>query len=356
MFERKSAPKNDRGSKAVSLGILLIWCCLWTGFIGAFDYWAAGRFVNQLRTSGFEPATGRVIDADVQSTRHKNSYTHRLELAYRYEVLGTAYEGQLWNYTEIESSDKWAQRIAQTYPPGTSLTVHYNPADPSEAVIEPGLTGVEPFVLLFMTPFHLIVIGSWGVVVNFLRSEDWRRYAPVSGDGDRVRVRLAQYSPKLTAAFALFLGSIGGALAVVLIAGSHPPLWLPLVVWGTLLFACNYVYQRMARPIRNGDVDLVLRLRAGTLTLPATQGRKAPLEIPLAQIVSIEPEIIIIARRRNDYETREYNTTVSWEEQGVLRRERLMQWMCEEQAVEFAAWLSAACQLHAPREMHLAAT
>jgi Protein of unknown function (DUF3592) len=61
------------------------------------------------------------------------------KLQYEYRVGGTTYHGDRreWSGGMPSSFRRWHERIAAAYPVGRVVTVHYGPADPARAVLEP---------------------------------------------------------------------------------------------------------------------------------------------------------------------------------------------------------------------------
>jgi len=67
---------------------------------------------------------------------HHMTHTWVPEIRYAYEVGGTQFQGRRIGNSIYSSSWRGAaKRVAHRYPSGTAVLVHYNPADPSEAVL-----------------------------------------------------------------------------------------------------------------------------------------------------------------------------------------------------------------------------
>jgi hypothetical protein len=85
-------------------------------------------WVERSRVVSFAPTGGRVEP--------------RLELAYSYVVDGTAYTGHRVRLPlPLELGLGFAetpQQLSARYPAGLEVDVHYDPQDPSQAVLEPG--------------------------------------------------------------------------------------------------------------------------------------------------------------------------------------------------------------------------
>ena len=110
-------------------------------------------------------ASGRITMARVE-----REFGHRLpnwvpKVTYSYEVSGTPHNGSrisFWNKSRVFQSR--AQAIVDRYPVGGSVTVRYDPADPSLAVLQPGL-GLELLsAALFFALLLLAGLDSFGLL------------------------------------------------------------------------------------------------------------------------------------------------------------------------------------------------
>lgn len=118
---------------------------------------------------------GRVLSAAVQArpvrvrtsigimrTRLATRFTPRV--VYRYTVAGMLYQGARTRLgPEVLSSDtRGAEKAVQRCPPGTAVTVYYNPADPSESVLDPRPgPGTQLFALVavLMAVLTILTVG-----------------------------------------------------------------------------------------------------------------------------------------------------------------------------------------------------
>jgi hypothetical protein len=110
-------------------------------------------------SASWPTARGEVLVSEVQSRmestessrgtgsrRKRTTSTTRVywaELKYSYSVDGASFEGERVDYgMESRSSKRTrADEIVALYPVGEEALVYYDPTDPSEAVLEPGVAG-----------------------------------------------------------------------------------------------------------------------------------------------------------------------------------------------------------------------
>lgn len=113
-------------------------------------------------SKGWLPVGGEVVSSDVD--RHhssKGGTTYRASVAYDYEYQGRTYKGSKIGIMSSSSSDRGAaQRTADRYAAGTRVPVYVNPADPYEAVLEPGGSGFAMMFILFGGVFAAIGLAG----------------------------------------------------------------------------------------------------------------------------------------------------------------------------------------------------
>jgi hypothetical protein len=81
---------------------------------------------------------GEIIAATVAEHGGSRGYFYEPSVRYRYEVNGQIYHSDRIRFAstlDIPNSHSSAERALQSYPRGSQVPVHYNPADPSDAVL-----------------------------------------------------------------------------------------------------------------------------------------------------------------------------------------------------------------------------
>jgi hypothetical protein len=109
---------------------------------------------------------GRVIRTSIQTERSSRdsatagSVTYRPVVVYAFSVNGATHEGQRVSFGEYATADEAdARRVVEEYSVGRTVRVYYQPDDPGQAVLRPGLDGV---------PWFFLVIGGVFVLMGLL--------------------------------------------------------------------------------------------------------------------------------------------------------------------------------------------
>lgn len=106
---------------------------------------------------------GMIMSSGLQEKRHYDSDTHRTsvtyepQVQYEYSLMGTSYQGNSLSFGKASYNYNTATKKIAPYPQGASVTVHYDPADPSKAVLETKSAGGT--FLIIMGIFFLAIGG-----------------------------------------------------------------------------------------------------------------------------------------------------------------------------------------------------
>lgn len=133
-------------------------------FGGVFAVLGIGLLVFGLRerrraktTEKWPTANGNIVSARIdQNTRTERSQgrtytrtTHTPVVEYTYEVNGKAFQGnRIFPGANMSYDLGTAQGIINRYQPGQATTVHYDPADPAQAVLETQTKGGSIFLII----------------------------------------------------------------------------------------------------------------------------------------------------------------------------------------------------------------
>jgi len=125
------------------------------GLIGLIAIGFGGWTLFQsLRCEHWPVTDARILTATI-SVNHGKSTTYSPNVDYTYTVAGQTYESKRIAYGQMSSSSDYARRVLSRYSVGATVPTHYNPADPTQAVLEPGVHGGFWICLIVGTIFIL---------------------------------------------------------------------------------------------------------------------------------------------------------------------------------------------------------
>jgi hypothetical protein len=133
----------------LGLTILLTW--------GVYRYYTTAQSTNN-----WPFVTGEVLEFDIRSRPADTSVF--ASIRYSYTVDGFRYTGSRFSVDNSETGVMQVARRLDAYPEGRSVTVYYDPENPSSAVLEPGIS-VNSLVVTSMAYifFVLLVLALSGI-------------------------------------------------------------------------------------------------------------------------------------------------------------------------------------------------
>jgi hypothetical protein len=134
--------------------IVIVLTVLWITGVVAFVVSSQDRRVS-LQWAQWPTVQGNITSSETTSGTQPNGETYyRLNTRFEYEVEGILYYStQSWYVAGPEEE--------REYPPGTRVTVHYDPLEPQTSVIEPGK-------LLNEWLARLVPAIGWGILISFM--------------------------------------------------------------------------------------------------------------------------------------------------------------------------------------------
>jgi hypothetical protein len=323
-------------------GFLIIFTLFWSCFVLAFDGFMGHTIFKQAESVDYPQVTGTVTHCEIQ-THHgsKGGTSYEPVINYRYAVDGHSFTGIRLRYNSVSSSNYGAaSSLVDEHPAGSPLQVYYNPANPQDALLLPGIEGSDFIMVLFLTPFNSVMIGLWIWNWNWLRE---RLFHPVAGgmkiisDGMYTRVRLPQFD-----AVVWLLATTGGLgfIAIFIVGFStqmRPSTPMILSTIAVVYLGGAGAFFRQWLKIRSGIDDLVINEAGRTLNLPLTFGRKELVTVNIADIESLTVEQI-------EHHNSKGGVTFTYAPTLCLRgneaeRPKLADWSDKLKAEDFAEWL-----------------
>jgi len=254
--------------------LLLLVC--WTGFIVAGTFALLATTVRQYLALNFSTTQGRIVRSEVG----RGPMSRRgVEIEYNYTVDGVDYTGHRYRYDDHNVTLEWDATVEE-HPRWSFQTVYYNPKNPADALLQPGVDGCDLLVLLFALPLNVLTYTLWSAMITRLQEKS--RIRPAGGvrilrQPGETRVSLAE----IPAVAAGFYGSAAAAFVaafpVVIASGFEPTPRLMKAVWAVVLAAGGAVFMWWALRNGSGIYDLRIDQASQTVTLPQTAGRQKPL-------------------------------------------------------------------------------
>lgn len=140
------------------------------GYLGTFT-WAGGQYAKAEQARSW-PTTRGVIEVSevIQSKNSDGDRMYSADIVYAYKVEEQSYEGSEVTFGgNYKSGDRsqWT-RLANQYPVGSEVEVHYDPEVPGISVLQPDVAGFIGWVWIggwvFMAIGLLIAIsGFWSI-------------------------------------------------------------------------------------------------------------------------------------------------------------------------------------------------
>jgi hypothetical protein len=319
------------------------WVLGWSAVTLTFDIIWVKSLIGQVRAQSYPTAAGVILSSRVhESSDSEGGSSYSAKIRYAYDVGGRRYECDRYRYGMMGSGRRGAQAVAASYPAGRGIVVHYNPANPADAVLRPGVQAGDFFLPLFMTPFNLIMLASWLVTVlifagAFIKPQP--AGVKVRHEGMNLRVRPDGFPPVAAAAVAAGAAAFVCIFPVGIAGGPDASPTVIFAAWGVVLAAAVLIYFRSALPQWAGHRDLVIDPWRKTMTLPRMHGRKESVQLQLSDVTGVEME----HREKTDSDgdvSHTYLPTLKWKDsRGVQHSDVLASWKDSDRAERFAAWL-----------------
>jgi hypothetical protein len=320
--------------------ILLLFTLFWSGIILTFDGLSARTIYRQYESGHYPSVTGTITHSEVKSHHtSKGGTSYEAVIAYHYNVGGRDFEGSKLRFAIAASGFDSATAAVSAHPAGSAATVYYDPADPRQAVLSPGVEGSDLFIPLFLTAFNMVMLGLWIVLGGWLREHFFRPAAggvKIIADGMTTRIRLPQLPAVMWG-----LGTTGGLgfismFAVAFGTNMNPSIPLVLCIAVAIYSAGLLVYLWQRQKIDSGIDDLIIDEPARTLELPLTFGRKERMTVNIAAIECLAVEMIA-HRSKNGIS---YTFAPTLRLRGMEpATQKLADWSDKLKADDFTEWL-----------------
>ena len=130
---------------------------------------AINQFMKARKAAETWPvAAGTVLNSSVQTHTRRNSRgqttrSYEPRVSYQYQVGGQTFTGERLGFGNASYGQGKADKKIALYPQGAPVSVHYDPADPSKAVLETKAAGGASYLALGII---LLVVGVFGLILR----------------------------------------------------------------------------------------------------------------------------------------------------------------------------------------------
>jgi hypothetical protein len=333
----------------------IVFALFWSALVLVFDGFIAKTFLNQMRSRSFATTQALILSSEITTHDSSDSITYGARVVYEFTVDGHRYQSDRVRFGQgSDSTGRWAHETVAANQPGASRTVYYDPINPTRSVLQRGVEGQDWFLALFLTPFNVVMIFLWGMVVKARQPAPPQGGARIVTEPDRILVYMPTM-PRSAAALLVFgMVSFAGIFALVIPFGFSPKAEYMWGVWAFALGASLFTAFRTRNGAPSSTPELIIDADGGRLLVPkglfsATKSwrqwrewKKAgqpALEIALERI----RDAVMRERisRDSDGESRTYVVALLVEEPGEAgpREFDVGSWMLPDQAESFAVWL-----------------
>lgn len=129
--------QSASGCRHVAVPLILGLAAILVG-VGVFC-WKIDDFKQAYASSTWPTVQGQIVHSEVVWLRNQKGLVYDADITYHYAVNGQQYAGTLVSILEYQGDSHSMSEIVRGYPEGAPVTVHYDPANPAYAVLEPGL-------------------------------------------------------------------------------------------------------------------------------------------------------------------------------------------------------------------------
>ena len=320
----------------------IVFALFWTVIVGIFDVVIGLNLYRAVRAQGFVTTTATVTHSEIATHSDSDGRTYGVDIRYDYRVQGQKYSGDNYRYMSGASSDSdWANDAVREYAVGAIVPVYYDENNPTESVLKPGVGAGDLFMLMFMTPFNLVMGGMWWYAGR-LGWHRWNGTEPTSinafRDRGTLRLRLPDAPPVMAGFVGLGLAAFFSVFVVAFSSGFHPSMTFVSIMWALVIASGIGSGLWFWRKQQEGAYDVLINDR--TIDLPATQGRTERETVERRTITGVSVQKI--PHEGKNGETFTY--AVSLQRRGS-EDAKVADWSDEYSANELAKWLTEQLRL-----------
>jgi hypothetical protein len=149
-----------------------IWILLWAGSGIGILIGGIVSVVNGKATMKWPVTQGAVVSVKVgervSTNDHKDITYYFPVITYKFTVGGRDYTADRLSFSSNDSTFRTeTEAFIKTFPIGKKVSVHYNPASPRDAILEPGSSAEAWAMIVLAVPLIALGIGIPRIFANF---------------------------------------------------------------------------------------------------------------------------------------------------------------------------------------------
>ena len=114
--------------------------------------------IESLGAQDWPQADCRILKSEIKVKRDSDGDTYKPIVEYQYIVAGRKYHGDRPTFEDVSASRKWAKRISDKYPVGSTSQCFYDPQEPGNSVLDRDYE--ISFYLMALFPLVFVGIGA----------------------------------------------------------------------------------------------------------------------------------------------------------------------------------------------------
>jgi hypothetical protein len=321
--------------------VLPLFAAAWTSGICYLDARTAGELWRAGRSWDWPTAGGVVTRSELADGDDPPALTYTFAVGGR-EYAGHEYEPD----PHLTMGNPW-EKVAAELPVGTSVTVAYDPDDPADATLRPGLRPDMLRAMFILAPFSVAAVGvvclAWVLAVGPRQFKARRDVRPTPTG---CVARLNDVSPWLVVGMLFYMVTfltgflLMGVPAFVNKSDEVPASWwLDGPIWLAILGATVWFARQAPTPRQ-------LELREATLTLPDTPTGPATVDLFRSAVRGVEVRADTRPSGRNPEPITVYQTVLLLDVTDGRREVCFAAYPDRRDAEALANWLRNRLNLH----------
>jgi hypothetical protein len=265
--------------------------------IGALSYFVVFYSVRgtvlQHFAESYPHVRGTVLSSQVTiSHGSKGRVYYHPHIGYRYTIGDSEYTGSNYRYDGQPNDSASAYAIVNSHPPGSAVDVYYNPGDPADTLLSPGVDRQDLLLSFFILAAILFL---WSFLLKWAQLQPGLPWTGSEATGGvrviseimQTRLRLPRYPPVFVALVTTAILMFSAAVITGIGLLATPPWVTGECALAVALISGLGVYAWLWMDVHSGKRDLVIDEGARTVQLPLTYGRREQVSISFSQIRSV---------------------------------------------------------------------